>query len=159
MKKNEPMQVGRMLSYAMLAGLVGGFAEMLWTVLYTSLTSGSSVEVARDVAGTVFRSAAALPAAPVIGIAIHLALSVALAVVFVRFIWVPFAISLRGGASLFITVTTLILVWAVNFLIVLPVVNPSFVKVMPYGITLISKALFGASMAWSLRKSFAPRHP
>ncbi|MFI4923069.1 MAG: hypothetical protein ACHP6J_05090, partial [Burkholderiales bacterium] len=88
-----------------------------------------------------------------------LALSVALAVVFVSFIWIPFAKSLAGGASVIITVAALIVVWAVNFLVVLPVVNPSFVTLMPYEITLVSKALFGAAMAWSLRKNIVPRLP
>ena len=158
-RDDKSKKTGQTLRYAVLAGLAGGFAEMLWIALYASLTSGSSVEVARQVAATLFQPAVALPAAPAIGIAIHLALSVALAVVFVRFIWIPFAKRMAGGAGLFITVAALMAVWAVNFLVVLPVVNPSFVTLMPYKITFVSKALFGAAMVWSLRKNIVPRLP
>jgi len=155
MRKNDIMKEAGLT--LLLAGLAGGLAEILWIAFYTSLTSGSGLEVARQVTATLFPSVAALPAAPAIGIAIHLALSVVLASVFVRFIWIPFAKPLAGGASVIITVAALMAVWAVNFLIVLPVVNPSFVTLLPYEITFVSKALFGAAMAWSLRKTIVPR--
>ena len=45
-----------------------------------------------------------------------------------------------------LSVGCLSLVWMVNFLIVLPVVNPEFVHYLPMGTTLISKMLFGAAM-------------
>jgi hypothetical protein len=38
-------------------------------------------------------------------------------------------------------------VWAVNFFVVLPQVNPAFVHLPPYGVTLISKLLFGLAAA------------
>ena len=100
-----------------------------------------------------------MPAAPAIGIAIHLALSAALAVVFVRVVWIPFAKRMAGSAGVIITVTTLIAVWGINFFVILPMVNPSFVTLMPYKITFVSKALFGAAMVWSLRKNIVPRLP
>ena len=149
-------EAGHTLQYTILAGLAGGFAEILWIALYTSLTSGSGVEVARQVTATLFPSLAALPAALAIGIAIHLALSAALAVIFVRVVWIPFAKRIVGSASVIITVAALIAVWGINFFVILPIVNPSFATLMPYEITLISKTLFGATMAWSLRKSIAP---
>ena len=83
-RDDKSKKTGQTLRYAVLAGLAGGFVEILWIALYTSLTSGSGVEVARWVTATAYPSVAGLPAAPAIGIAIHLALSVALAVVFVR---------------------------------------------------------------------------
>ena len=157
MRENDiTKQTGLALHYTLLAGLAGGFAEILWIALYTSLTTGSGVEVARQVTATLFPSVAGLPTAPAIGIAIPLVLSVTLAVVFVRIVWIPFAKRIPGSAGVIITVAALIAVWGINFFIVLPVVNPSFATLMPYGITLISKALFGAAMAWSLRKSIVP---
>ena len=42
---------------------------------------------------------------------------------------------------------TLAGIWALNFLLVLPVLNPRFVTLMPYAATLASKALFGLTMA------------
>ena len=155
-ENNITKEAGLALHYTLLAGLAGGFAEILWIALYSSFTSVSGVEVARQVTATLFPSLAALPAAPAIGIAIHLALSAALAVVFVSVVWIPFANSMAGSASVSIAVTALIAVWGINFFVILPIVNPSFVALMPYGVTFISKALFGAAMAWSLRKSIAP---
>ena len=45
-------------------------------------------------------------------------------------------------------VTALVAVWAVNFFVVLPVVNPDFVTVVPYAASLISKTLFGVAAAF-----------
>ena len=47
------------------------------------------------------------------------------------------------------TVATVVLlaVWSANFLVVLPYLNPGFVQLLPYGVTLLSKLLFGLSAA------------
>jgi hypothetical protein len=42
-------------------------------------------------------------------------------------------------------------VWAVNFLVVLPYLNPGFVDLLPYSVTLVSKLLFGVSAATVFR--------
>ena len=38
-------------------------------------------------------------------------------------------------------------IWAVNFLLLLPVVNAQFAALLPYSVSLGSKLLFGAAMA------------
>jgi hypothetical protein len=48
--------------------------------------------------------------------------------------------------------TVLIIVWAVNFLVVLPVLNPAFIVLLPDSVTLFSKMLFGTAMALVLQK-------
>lgn len=135
---------------ALLAGLCGGLAEVLWVALFASLTPVSGVEIARQVAATVFPSAAALAVAPVLGIAIHFALSMVLAVVFAWALWVPYAKGLKFGGAVATAIGALVAVWAINFFVVLPILNRAFVTLMPYGVTLFSKALFGAAMAWTL---------
>ncbi|HLB81398.1 MAG TPA: hypothetical protein VJJ77_12930 [Dongiaceae bacterium] len=45
----------------------------------------------------------------------------------------------------------LIAVWAINFLVILPIVNPAFIGLLPYGATLTSKVLFGLAAASVLR--------
>lgn len=45
---------------------------------------------------------------------------------------------------------------AINFLVLLPVVNPRFVTRMPYAATLVSKALFGAAMGGVFVRIGAP---
>jgi hypothetical protein len=42
-------------------------------------------------------------------------------------------------------------VWAVNFLVALPYLNPGFVNLLPYSVTLVSKLLFGVSAAMVFR--------
>jgi len=44
-------------------------------------------------------------------------------------------------------VGVLVLVWTMNFLVILPVVNPAFVTIVPYGASLTSKVLFGVAAA------------
>ena len=44
-------------------------------------------------------------------------------------------------------------VWAVNFLVVLPVLSPDFVTLLAYPVTLISKLMFGLAAARSLEAS------
>ena len=41
-------------------------------------------------------------------------------------------------------------VWVFNFFVLLPVLNPGFAGLMPYGVTLASKLLFGVAMGWVL---------
>jgi hypothetical protein len=134
----------------LLAGLCGGLAEVLWVALYASMSSVSGTEVARQVAVTVFPGAADLAAAPVLGIAVHLVLSLALGAIFAWAVWIPFARRLDFPAAMMTALATLLAVWAVNFFVILPVLNPRFVTLMPYGASLISKALFGIAMAWAL---------
>ena len=40
----------------------------------------------------------------------------------------------------------LALVWTLNFFIILPWLNPAFVTLMPYSVSLASKLLFGVTM-------------
>jgi hypothetical protein len=49
------------------------------------------------------------------------------------------------------TVLILTAVWAMNFLVVLPHINPAFVHLLPYSVTLLSKVLFGLAAATSFR--------
>jgi hypothetical protein len=42
-------------------------------------------------------------------------------------------------------------VWGINFLVALPRLNPDFVHLLPYGVTLASKLLFGVAAAISFR--------
>jgi hypothetical protein len=42
-------------------------------------------------------------------------------------------------------------VWVLNFFLVLPWLNPAFVALLPYGVTLVSKLLFGLAMGLTLQ--------
>lgn len=132
---------------ALLAGAAGGTAEILWIAVYSSVSSTSALEVAREVTTTVLPAAADLAAAPLIGIAIHMVLSLALGLILAKMLLGIARSSLMTGA-----LGALACVWALNFLVVLPVVNPGFVTLMPFAVTLASKLLFGAAFGWTLRR-------
>jgi len=91
-------------------------------------------------------SSAAAPA----GIAVHLLLSLLLAGVFTVAVWLPFARKLRFVPAMLVAVAALSGVWAINFFVILPVLNPAFVVLLPYAATLFSKVLFGIAMASGL---------
>lgn len=134
----------------LLAGLAGGVAEILWVALYSIFATASGSEIARQVAASLWPPLASGAFAVPAGIAIHLALSLALGAFFAAAIWLPFARRHGGAVTLASAVVVLAGVWVVNFFIVLPVLNPAFVLLMPYGVTLFSKLLFGIAMAWVL---------
>lgn len=142
----------------LLAGLAGGTAEVLWVILYSSVSGVSAGLVARQVTASLWPAAAEWAVAPVLGVAIHMALAVALAA-----LCAPLLLSLfKNAAPVAVTLAAVIalsVVWAVNFFIVLPVLNPAFIELMPYGATLASKILFGLAMAAVVRRSRLTKAP
>ncbi|MBI3569841.1 MAG: hypothetical protein HY082_01870 [Gammaproteobacteria bacterium] len=133
-----------------LAGLAGGLAEVIWIASYSLAVGAEGWQVARAVAEVVVPGGALSPSAPAIGIVIHFLLSIALAGMFAVCLSIP----VLRHRSIAVTVTlgtvALAAVWAVNFLVILPVVHPAFVHLLPYPVTLLSKLFFGLVMGWSL---------
>jgi len=127
----------------LLAGLAGGVAEVIMIVLYAGLSGGSAAAVARGITASVLPLAASAPAAIPIGLAIHfglaclLGLGIALAIGRLAGTW-------AGTGSILLV---LALVWAINFLVILPVVNPDFVHIVPMAVSFTSKLLFGLAAA------------
>ena len=142
----------RMLMAALLAGLCGGLAEIGWIVAYSSASSTSAADVARGIAATVFSAATDASWTPWAGAAIHLALSLALGLAFALLLW-SLSSGRPGKERIWVSaVSALIAVWAVNFFLILPALNSDLISLMPHGATLLSKALFGAAMAWTLTR-------
>ena len=131
------------VSVVLAAGAAGGMAEVLWIAAAAMVLGADGWAISREVATTVVPGLAASSIAPWIGLLIHFLLSIALATVFVR------ALSHRlGAATLFLAALAgLAAVWAFNFLVLLPLINPAFVALLPHPVTLISKLLFGVAMA------------
>ena len=127
-----------------LAGFCGGIAEVAWVTVYSALTGTSASQVAEQITASFLRDATALPSPVLLGIAIHLVLSVLLGIAFAATLWPK---DPRRADLMPIALATLVAVWIVNFFIVLPVLNPAFVALMPYAVTLMSKALFAIAMA------------
>jgi len=134
-------------SLILLAGLAGGTAEIVWIAGYGAVTQTNSAEVARQVGATIFPSARVTTALAPIGIASHIALSLLLAAGWVLAVWRPLRARM-GAAGVFTSAVVLMLaVWALNFLVVLPRLNPLFVASLPALVTLLSKIFFGLAMA------------
>ena len=133
-----------------LAGICGGMAEILWVAIYSAVTPTSGMEVARQISASVFPSLAETPVAVPVGIAVHLLLSLLLAGIFTVAVWLPYARKLRFATAVLLAALVLSGVWAINFFVILPVLNPAFVVLLPYAATLFSKVLFGIAMGWGL---------
>ena len=134
----------------LLAGLAGGLTEVVWITLYSSLSSTSATAVADQIATTVLPVSAGGGLTPALGVGIHMILSIVLATAFVLALYAPIARRF-GATGIFISgLTTLAAVWALNFFILLPILNPRFPLLMPYAVTFTSKLLFGAAMSWVL---------
>jgi hypothetical protein len=135
----------------LMAGFLGGSAEVIWVSIFSSLSGGSASEVARGVTATVAPALAAGPLAVPLGLAVHFALAALLGVAVVlalRHLFPALAASWREFA-LFVLVLGGI--WALNFLVILPMVNPGFVALLPFWASLTSKLLFGICAALVLR--------
>ena len=156
MTRSDRMNV---LQLVLCSGLAGGAAEVLWVLLYSGVSDVSAAMVGREVAASLWPATASWQSAPLLGVAIHMVLALALAA-----LCVPVLLHIAGNraktaaALMVAAVTALALVWAVNFFVVLPLINPKFVALMPYGATLVSKLLFGIAMAAALRSiALSPR--
>lgn len=68
------------------------------------------------------------------------------------------ALSARHGrfaSPLPFALAALSVVWAINFLVVLPIVSPAFAHLVPYAVSLASKLCFGLAAAEVLRRQGA----
>jgi hypothetical protein len=142
----------------LIAGLVGGLAEVAWIAAYTVATPVAAGEVLRQIVASVAPALAGTAFAPALGLGIHLALSVLLGLAFGFAVWRPALRHFGRWATLALAIAVLAVVWAINFLVLLPVLNPQFVELMPLTVTLASKLLFGVAMALTLQRHTGQLH-
>jgi hypothetical protein len=144
------------LKYGVIAGLAGGIAEIVWISAYAAVANVSPALVATGVTETALGPVGGALAVPA-GIGIHMALAAILGVIVVG-LWRTLWPEPRGAALDYAALTAALgAVWALNFLVILPVVNPAFVGLLPYAATLASKLLFGLAMAATLHACERPR--
>ena len=138
----------------MIAGLAGGLAEIFWIGVYSAATHAGGLEVSRQITATVIPAWAESAIAPVLGVVIHLMLSVVLALLCCKVFIAPWAECIGPTLILPGSMVVLAVVWALNFLIILPVINPAFVTLLPFPVTLASKMLFGWTMGTVLNLGY-----
>jgi hypothetical protein len=131
----------------MTAGLAGGLAEVLWISLYSILSHVDGMEISRQITATVIPGMSVHAMAPVLGLIIHLVLSVLLAYGFCLLLASPMVRYFGRPGLVPGSCMVLVAVWLVNFFIILPMINPSFIETLPLVVTLISKLVFGVAMA------------
>src|SRR6185369_9043932 len=73
------------------AGIIGGVAEIAWIALYAQFTTLDTAFVSRQVVASFSPALADAAWAPGLGVAIHLTLSVLLAVIAGLSLWLPLA--------------------------------------------------------------------
>ncbi len=152
MSMSNRVQGSEILRVGALGGMAGGLAEVAWVSAYGAVTGAPLLPVARGIVESTVPQFAASAWAPALGILIHLGLAVLLGI--------ALAIAVRQVAHRWaeksefsVAILTLLLVWAVNFFLVLPYLNPDFIRLLPYSVTLLSKLLFGLSAAVILRSN------
>jgi hypothetical protein len=142
----ERSRFGFSLIRILFAGLAGGIAEILWIGVWSAATPLQLTTVASEITRTVFPGMAETVIATETGLMIHLVISMAIGLAFVWALEKHLARHYGGIGILVGSVTLLTLIWTINFLVVLPVLNPAFVTLMPYTVSLGSKTLFGLAM-------------
>jgi len=141
-----------------IAGLAGGVVEISWIALYKHLSGGEAADVARGVTETLFPNLVTPAAAVPLGIVIHMGLAIMLGVAISVFVRSLLPRTAPAALEALVVVGLLVCVWAINFLLVLPAINPAFVALVPYTTSVTSKVLFGATAALAL-KLFDGPHP
>lgn len=145
--RNGPWPIGA------IAGVTGGAVEVGWIALYQYLAGHESVAVARGVTQSLIPAFVTAPAAVPLGVAIHMALAILLGVA----VLVNRVLPRIVGTVMEPVVVIVMLagVWAANFFVVLPTLNPDFVLLVPYAASFASKVIFGFAAAfvfWSAHR-------
>lgn len=135
------------LSTGLAAGVAGGVAEVAWIALYAQLSESSASAVASGVTSSIFPALATTGAAVPLGIGLHIGLAVLLGLAIATLLRLAAPRLAGTWLEAVAVIAVLVAVWAVNFLVVLPVLNPAFIELVPLGVGLTSKVLFGAAAA------------
>lgn len=142
----------------LVAGIIGGLSEIIWVLVYTQFSNLSAATVATQITKTFIPNIAAGTTAIILGILIHFILSIALLLLLVKSAFSRLSHNRTVFPKLMLlSVALLTLVWAFNFFILLPYINPAFVNLLPYEISLASKVMFGITMGLTLSLLFSRR--
>ena len=130
-----------------LAGVAGGTVEIVWVMMYCFGSPLSASLVGEEVARSFLPQMTGIMAV-VTGVFIHYVLAFLIAAAAVLAYRRVFEGDIDEPAVFATSIAALVVIWATNFFVVLPIVNPVFVTLMPYTVTLISKIGFGIAMSW-----------
>jgi hypothetical protein len=135
------------LQTGLCIGLAGGLAEMVVVWIYTVFTGGDAAAIARGVAASI----GLVGASASTGVAIHMGLAAALGIALNGVLRLVAVRPTQAWVVFPFMLASLVLVWTINFFVVLPAVAPGFVHLLPYAVTLASKLAFGLVAGATLR--------
>ena len=137
----------RTTSTIFLAGVAGGTVEVVWVALFCLMSPLQSSLVAEEITRSFLPQSAGVSALAT-GLIMHYALSVLVAGMVAVILLRLLGDRVDMCSVLAVSVAALAAIWVINFFVILPVVNPDFVTLMPYAVTLVSKLGFGTAMGW-----------
>lgn len=152
MTMSHRLGYNKVIKSGVLAGIGGGAAEIVWIIAVGALTGLSAVNVSRGIGASLGIEAASSTLAVVIGVTIHMALAIALGIAVAAGCRVLMGRSFQTARAYVVVPTALIGVWAFNFFVLLPFINPAFVDLVPYPVSFLSKLMFGLAAAEILRR-------
>ena len=152
MKSATDRFVPSIVRLGVLGGLAGGFAEVAWIAAYGALAGVDTSDIARGIVDAVAGGSVAVGGSMGVaaGVLIHLFLAIALGVG-LALAWHLLPVRCGAWSDYALAAAVLAMVWKVNFFLVLPLLSPSFVHMLPYSVTFVSKLAFGLAAATVLR--------
>jgi hypothetical protein len=136
------------LSYklALIAGIVGGAIETVWLWFLSQIMPLDLHEVARQTTLSLYVFSGKGTWLVPLGIAIHAAISIAVGMAFAYVVNKSPATMHKLVMIPVLSIGFLLFIWLMNFAFILPVLNPTFLTLIPFTATLMSKILFGCGM-------------
>ncbi|MBI5970100.1 MAG: hypothetical protein HY884_02980 [Deltaproteobacteria bacterium] len=131
------------------AGLAGGIAEVVFMAFYGAAAGMSGVKLLSAITNTFFSAAFSFgPLGAVSGLVIHLLLSAVIGVFFGAAMYAlhPGAAKASYARVAVTGIAALTGIWAFNFFILLPQINPQFLSYAPLWAAFFSKLMFGFSV-------------
>ncbi len=137
-----PRGLGAHLKAGALAGIAGGVVEVIFMAIYCSLSGKNGMEILRYVAYTFYNGGA------LSGLFIHLVLSLLIGLVFGLVVYSARHVGVHARYPVIaaVGVVMLVIVWAFNFFVLLPSINPEFVAFVPLEAAFFSKLSFGLTL-------------
>lgn len=134
---------------AILAGLAGGATEVMWILALGVAGRIDAASVTSAVALTVVPSTTPGSLLPAIALGVHFGLSALLGLVFGALArrFLPDGDILKTHLA---GTTLLLLIWAMNFFVVLPIIDSPLPALIPLPMSFVSKALFALAMVATL---------
>jgi len=141
--------IGSWVKAGCVAGFAGGLAEVVVMGLYSGTGALSGMKILSLITATFAPDGFAFGALGAFdGLVIHLALSLAIGAGFgiLQYLLHKDRAVVSHATVLISGVSILVCIWAFNFFILLPRINPAFVAYVPLAPSFVSKFSFGLSL-------------